>query len=177
MVTQAWTLNDVKRLYDSGIRVYHPNYEIWDEKLFPILCPGKERFVGRSEWMRRILDSVEVFGPSHVIPNFVGGVELSKPHGYNRVSDAIDSTSRGLDFFMSHGVLPRFTAWCPEPRSELGFQEPPPLEYFTELLTVWKATFEKYNLPSPPGYGDPGRGKAVFSVSAFMDVIGYEGRL
>jgi hypothetical protein len=23
----------------------------------------------------------------------------------------------------------------------------------------------------PPGYGDPGSGRAVFSVSAFMDVI------
>ncbi len=176
MVTQAWPIKDVKKLYESGIRVYHPNYEIWDEKLFPKICPGKERFVGRSEWMKRILDSVDVFGPSHVIPNFVGGVELAKPYGYEKVSGAIDSTSRGLDHFMSHGVLPRFTAWCPEPHSELGYQEPPPLEYFTELLAVWKATFEHHKLPSPPGYGEPGRGKAVFSVSAFMDVIGYEGR-
>jgi hypothetical protein len=80
---------------------------------------------------------------------------------------------------MSHGVVPRFTTWCPEPFTTLtsiAEQEFPPLEYFLELLTVWKATFEKYKLPTPPGYGEPGPGKAVFSVSAFMDVIGYVGR-
>jgi hypothetical protein len=58
----------------------------------------------------------------------------------------------------------------------LGTQAGPPLEYFCELLTSWKNIFEKYNLPTPPGYGEPGPGKAVFSVSAFMDVIGYKGR-
>jgi hypothetical protein len=31
-------------------------------------------------------------------------------------------------------------------------------------------------LPVPPGYGEAGVGKAVFSVSAFMDVIGYKER-
>jgi hypothetical protein len=175
-VTQAWKKEDAVRLRNAGIQIYHPNYEVWDKGLFEKLCPGKERFVGREEWNRRILDAAEVFGPSHVIPNFVGGVELSKPHGFQTVREAIASTAEGLDFFMSHGVVPRFTAWCPEPYTELGVQQGPPLEYFCELLTAWKRIFEKYSLPVPPGYGEPGRGRAVFSVSAFMDVIGYEGR-
>lgn len=176
VVTQAWEKKDLQRMKNAGIQVYHPNYEVWDPALFSKICPGKERFVGRDEWIKRILDSVEIFGPSHVIPNFVGGVELAKPHGFDTVAQAIKSTGEGLDYFMKHGVVPRFTAWCPEPYSELGMQAGPPLEYFAELLTVWKETFEKYNLPTPPGYGEPGPGKAVFSVSAFMDVIGYEGR-
>jgi len=77
---------------------------------------------------------------------------------------------------MSQGIVPRFTAWCPEPYTTLGNQAGPPLQYFCELLRVWKATFEKYKLPVPPGYGKPGPGQAVFSVSAFMDVVGYKGR-
>lgn len=176
MVTQAWEKEDLLRFRDVGIKVYHPNYEVWDAELFSKLCPGKERFIGRDNWIRRIVQSAEVFGPSHVIPNFVGGVELSRPHGFGTVAEAVRSTGEGLDFFMSHGVVPRFTAWCPEPYTTLGRQPGPPLEYFCELLTVWKATFEKYKLPVPPGYGEPGPGKAVFSVSAFMDVIGYAGR-
>ncbi|MCB1305938.1 MAG: radical SAM protein, partial [Leptospiraceae bacterium] len=75
-----------------------------------------------------------------------------------------------------HGVVPRFTTWCPEPYTTLGSQPGPPLRYFLELLTSWKRIFEKHKLPVPPGYGEPGPGKAVFSVSAFMDVIGYTPR-
>ncbi len=179
IVTQAWEKEDLQRFRDVGIQVYHPNYEVWDPQLFDKLCPGKTRFIGRDVWIRRIVESAEVFGPSGVIPNFVGGVELSRPWGFATVAEAVASTGAGLDFFMSHGVVPRFTTWCPEPFTTLtsiAEQEFPPLEYFLELLCVWKATFEKYKLPTPPGYGEPGPGKAVFSVSAFMDVIGYAGR-
>jgi len=179
IVTQAWEKEELWRFKDAGIKVYHPNYEVWDPALFEKLCPGKTRFIGRENWMRRIVDSAEVFGPSGVIPNFVGGVELSRPWGFATVEEAVRSTAEGLDFFMSHGVVPRFTAWCPEPYTTLtqeAEQEHPPLEYFLELLTEWKRILEKYKLPTPPGYGEPGPGRAVFSVSAFMDVIGYPGR-
>lgn len=179
IVTQAWEKADLQRFKDVGIQVYHPNYEIWDPVLFEKFCPGKTRYIGRENWMQRIVDSADIFGPSHVIPNFVGGVELSKPWGFKTIDEAIESTSEGLDFFMSHGVVPRFTTWCPEPFTTLAEeadQEHPALVYFCELLTSWKEIFEKYKLPVPPGYGEPGPGKAVFSVSAFMDVIGYPGR-
>ncbi len=176
MVVQAWEKKDLIRFKETGIQVYHPNYEVWDKRLFPLLCPGKERFIGRDNWIRRIIEAAEIFGPSYVIPNFVGGVELAKPYGFSTVEEAIQSTSEGLDFFMSKGIVPRFTTWCPEPYTTLGNQKKPPLRYFLELLTRWKELFEKYNLPVPPGYGEPGRGKAVFSVSAFMDIIGYRGR-
>lgn len=176
LVAQAFEKKDCQRFYDVGVRIYHPNYEVWDRELFRKLCPGKEAYIGYENWIRRILESAEVFGPQNVIPNFVGGVELSMPYGFQTVEEAIASTGEGLDFFMSKGIVPRFTAWCPEPFTTLGTQPGPPLRYFCELLTVWKRTFEKYNLPVPPGYGEPGPGKAVFSVSAFMDVIGYKGR-
>lgn len=176
LVAQAFEKEDCQKFADSGIKIYHPNYEVWDKELFKKLCPGKESWIGYDTWMRRVVDSAEVFGPENVIPNFVGGVELSEPWGFKTVKEAIDSTSEGLEFFMSKGIVPRFTAWCPEPYTTLGTQAGPPLEYFCELLTAWKEIFEKYNLPTPPGYGEPGPGKAVFSVSAFMDVIGYKGR-
>ena len=176
LVAQAFEKEDCKKFADAGIKVYHPNYEVWDPNLFDKICPGKASWIGRDTWIRRIVDSAEIFGPSHVIPNFVGGVELSEPYGFATVAEAVKSTGEGLDFFMSKGIMPRFTAWCPEPYTTLGTQAGPTLEYFCELLTVWKNTFEKYNLPVPPGYGEPGPGKAVFSVSAFMDVIGYRGR-
>ncbi len=173
MVVQALPKDEIKKLRDVGVQIYHPNYEIWDERLFDLICPGKARYVGRHEWIKRILDSAEVFGPAQVIPNFVAGIEMARPYGFETVDEAIKSTSEGLDFFMSHGVCPRFTVWCPEPLTELGPQNPQgaPLEYHVRLLEAWRDTHAKYRLPAPPGYGEPGVGRAVFSVSAFMDVI------
>jgi hypothetical protein len=173
VVTQAWPVEDVKRLKTAGAQIYHPNYEVWDPKLFPQICPGKERYVGRDEWIRRIVDAGEVFGPSHVIPNFVAGVEMAQPYGYTDVEDAIRSTAEGLEFFMSKGITPRFTTWCPEPMTTLGDANPDgaPLEYHLRLLETYRDTLRRFKLQPPPGYGQPGPGNAVFSVSPFMDVL------
>ncbi len=170
-VVQAFPKEETKLLREAGYKIYHPNFEVWDRNLFSWICPGKERYVGRDEWMNRIVDAADVFGPERVIPNFVGGVEMARPHGFTDIDAAIASTTEGLDFFMSKGIIPRFTTWCPEPTSDLGRQDGPPLEYFVKLLLAWRTTFEKYGLPAPPGYGRPGVGNAEFSVSAFMDVI------
>jgi hypothetical protein len=171
-VVEAFEQSDCRRLkQEGGVDIYHPNYEIWDRRLFDILCPGKARYVGWEEWMKRIVDAAEVFGPRCVIPNFVAGVEMSQPAGYSNVDDAVASTRQGLEYFMSRSILPRFTTWCREPLAHLGNQVAPPLEYYVKLLRVWRDTMESYQLPAPPGYGEPGVGKAVFSVSAFMDVI------
>jgi hypothetical protein len=172
VVVQALPRDDVQRFLDAGVRIYHPNYEVWDERLFGIYCTGKARHISHAEWVRRILDAAGVFGPANVIPNFVAGIEMARPAGFLTVDEAIASTAEGLDFFMSHGVSPRFTTWCPEPLSLLGReQEGAPLEYHVRLLQAYRDTRAKYRLPPLPGYGDPGLGRAVFSVSAFMDVL------
>lgn len=173
MVVQALPEDQVRRIRDAGIQIYHPNYEIWDEKLFEKICPGKTRYVGRQEWIDRILAAAEIFPPQDVIPNFVAGVETAPPHGFATEEEAWASTGEGLEFFMSRGVIPRFTTWCPEPLSGLGREgaQPASLRYHVGLLRLWRDTHERHALPAPRGYGRPGRGHAVFSVSAFMDVI------
>ncbi|MFC0532670.1 radical SAM protein [Phytohabitans kaempferiae] len=173
VVAQALPRADVRRFRDYGIQIYHPNYEVWDKRLFELYCPGKERYVGREEWHRRILDSAEIFGPRNVIPNFVAGIEMAEPFGFTTVDEAIASTGEGLQYFMSRGILPRFTTWCPEPTTPLGRTNPQgaPLEYHIRLLETYRATMEANGLSTPPGYGPPGAGNAVFSVSSFMDTL------
>jgi hypothetical protein len=173
VVAQALPRADVQRFKDYGIRIYHPNFEVWDKRLFEIICPGKERYVGREEWHRRIFDAAEVFGARYVIPNFVAGVEMARPFGFATVDEAIRSTREGLDYFMSRGVTPRFTTWCPEPSTPLGKDNPEgaPLEYHIRLLETYREALESHGLQPPPGYGPPGPGNAVFSVSSFMDTL------
>jgi hypothetical protein len=173
VVAQALPRADVQRYKDYGIAIYHPNYEVWDKRLFELVSPGKQRYVGREEWHRRILDAAEVFGPRHVIPNFVAGVEMARPFGFETVDEAIASTTEGLDFFMGHGVTPRFTTWCPEPTTPLGRDNPDgaPLEYHIRLLEAYRDALARHGLRPPPGYGVAGPGNAVFSVSSFMDTL------
>jgi hypothetical protein len=173
VVAQALPKADVQRFKDYGISIYHPNYEVWDKRLFEIISPGKERYVGREEWHRRIFDAADVFGPSHVIPNFVAGVERARPFGFESVDEAIASTVEGLDHFMSAGITPRFTTWCPEPTTPLGRDNPngAPLEYHVRLLGAYREALARHGLSAPPGYGPSGPGNAVFSVSSFMDTL------
>ncbi len=144
VVAQALPRASLERYRDYGVKIYHPNYEVWDARLFRIICPGKERYVGREEWHRRILDAADVFGPRHVIPNFVAGIEMARPFGFRAVDEAIASTVEGLDWFMSRGIAPRF---------------------------AYREALERHGLKPPPGYGVAGAGNAVFSVSSFMDVL------
>jgi len=176
VVAQALPRADVQRYKDYGITIYHPNYEVWDKRLFELISPGKERYVGREEWHRRILDAAEVFGPRYVIPNFVAGVEMAEPFGFRTIDEAIASTTEGLNWFMSRGITPRFTTWCPEPTTPLGRDNPngAPLEYHIRLLEAYRATLDHHGLKPPPGYGVAGPGKAVFSVSSFMDTLAPE---
>jgi hypothetical protein len=173
VVAQALPKAEAQRFKDHGITIYHPNYEVWDKRLFTIISPGKERYVGREEWHRRIFDAAEIFGARHVIPNFVAGVELAKPFGFETIDEAIASTVEGLDYFMSRGITPRFTTWCPEPTTPLGRDNPDgaPLEYHVRLLGAYRDALGRHGLEPPPGYGRPGAGNAVFSVSSFMDVL------
>jgi hypothetical protein len=173
-VVQAFEPQDCGRLKSAGIRIYHPNYEVWGEQLFNQLCPGKARTVGFANWIRRVADAAEIFGAECVIPNFVGGVEMNRQCGFAEPERAVAHTSEGLDWFMSRGIVPRFTTWCPEPLAALGPQPAPPLTYFAMLLRTWRERFHHYHLAVPPGYGPAGPGKAVFSVSAFMDILDAE---
>ena len=177
VVAQALPKADAQRFKDYGIAIYHPNYEVWDKRLFTLISPGKERYVGREEWHRRIFDAGDVFGPRNVIPNFVAGIEMAKPFGFESIDEAIASTTEGLDHFMSRGITPRFTTWCPEPTTPLGRDNPDgaPLEYHVRLLQTYRETLARHGLGAPPGYGPAGPGRAVFSVSSFMDTLAADG--
>jgi hypothetical protein len=123
-----------KRIYDTGIPCIEPNIEVWDKRLFSIICPGKNETFGYDQWIKRTINAVKYWGPGNVNPSFVIGVEMARPFGFKKVEDAIKSTLSGYDFLMGNGVLPRQGGfWCIEPKSKLAGQAPPPLEFYLEL--------------------------------------------
>jgi hypothetical protein len=113
--------------------------------------------------------------PAPCDPELRRRIELARPFGFTTVDEAIASTVEGLDYFMSRGITPRFTTWCPEPTTPLGRDNPRARRSSTmRLLEAYRETLERHGLRPPPGYGKPGAGNAVFSVSSFMDVLAPE---
>jgi hypothetical protein len=136
-----------ERLHDTGVGAIQPNMEVWDEKLFKWICPGKDKHIGYDEWIRRTIRAVDFWGRGRVHPNFVLGVEMAKPHGFDDVSSALKSTLGGWDFLMSHGVLPRYNLWTLEAGSAFENHPAPPLEFFVEAQKGyaelrWKHRFD-----------------------------------
>ena len=170
VVAQALPKDDVQRFKDYGDQIYHPNYEVWDKRLFELYCPGKERYVGRDEWHRRILDSAEVFGPAQRDPQLRGRRGDGRSRSASpRSTRRSTPPPRGCDFFMSRGITPRFTTWCPEPTTPLGKANPQgaPLEYHIRLLEAYRATMERVRPRARrPATGRPGAGNARSSRSA-----------
>jgi hypothetical protein len=131
---------------------HHANMEVWDRHLFEWINPGKNHRIGYDEWVKRMLDSVDVLGEGNVRPNFVGGIEMAQPDGFDSVDDAVASTTAGLEVMMSHGVSPRFNQWRREPKSNLvkEHRQPAiPTEFYVRLMGNRYELWKKYGLPLP----------------------------
>lgn len=139
--------NLAKRMRDEGVTGHNTNFEVWDKRLFEIMCPGKSRAIGWDNWITMTIEEVDIFGEGNVTPGFVAGLELAQPWGFKDISEAVKSTTSGLEFLMSHGVVPRPITWIVEPRSKLAGQTPPSLDYLIQIDVAWYELMLKYRLP------------------------------
>jgi hypothetical protein len=150
LVSQALEKSDAKRLYDTGMvdTICYP-LEVWDERLWPVIVPGKARYVGRERWKRALVEAAEIFGPRHVMSLFVGGVEMAPEEGFKEVDEAVESTLEGMDWLLRQGIFSMFGHWTPSPGSLFAGLEIPPTDYFLKLgLEKYKLT-KKYGVEPP----------------------------
>jgi hypothetical protein len=172
MQTTALTKDECKVLKAAGVDSHHANIEVWDKEKFKIFCPGKEEFVGRDEWVKRVCDSVEIFGEGNVCPTFVTGCEMARPWGFEKWQDAVKSMQECWEYLMSHGVTPRSSSWVIEPNSVLGQYDQPvvPLDYYIEVDIAWYETWKKYNLPPLRNFTPMGVGRCLGINSGHLDM-------
>ena len=168
--TTPWPVDLEKQAASRGNICRMSNFEVWDPELFAVICPGKNRVYGREVWIKGILDQVDIYGEGNVCPGFVAGVEMAKPWGFKTVEEAVQSTSQGMEFLMSHGVVPRPISWCVEALSDLAGQEPPPVDYFIQLDRNWFEIWSKYRLPPVNGLNQVGPGLNWYPNSASFDM-------
>jgi Radical SAM superfamily len=70
--------DDIKRYHDTGIGAIGFSMEIWDERMYRAICPGKSSETSHDEFVSSIETAVRIFGEGNVYAVFVMGIESKK---------------------------------------------------------------------------------------------------
>jgi hypothetical protein len=129
--------DDIKKYYDTGIKTIGFSMEIWDEKLYQGICPGKSKNTSHHEFIHSIQTAVKIFGEGNVYGVFVMGLEPRKTF----LQGVKELTSLGSN------VVP--FVWSPNPGSKLEGHRAPTGKWFVE--TILEAAEIFYGAKVPPG--------------------------
>ena len=134
LMAPAYPKEVLQELHDeTGMTMYRANIEVWDPKHFRRLCPGKEKWIGYEEWVRRLCDAVDVFGPGKVYTSLVVGAELAQPDGFASTDEALESNLECCRFMTEHGIYSQMAIWRPHRREVLGWQPMQKAEYYMKV--------------------------------------------
>jgi hypothetical protein len=151
--SQAFDEEDQRDLKALGATNLLFNLEVWNERLWPELLPGKAKAIGREEWIRRLTRAVEIFGRGHVGTGFVGGYECAPRPGFLSPDEALKSYLEGFEFLIERGIVPWFTVWTANPKIG-GFHsdDPPPTEFYLRLGGGLHELLEKHGVYPDLGF-------------------------
>ncbi len=128
--------NEIRRYYDTGIKAIGFSMEIWDEKLYEAICPGKSKNVSHENFIRSIRTAVHIFGEGNVYGVFVMGLE-SKKTFLEGVKEMIALGANVVPF-----------VWSPNPGSKLEGHRAPTSQWFVETVLEASEIVERGQLPS-----------------------------
>ncbi len=130
-------IEEIKKYYDTGIKAIGFSMEIWDEKLYEAICPGKSKDISHKEFIHSIETAVHVFGEGNVYGVFVMGLESRKTflNGVRGITD------------LGANVVP--FVWSPNPGSKLEGHRAPTSKWYVE--TILEASDIVYEAKVPSG--------------------------
>ena len=146
---QALDRADSIRLRDAGFDYVCYSMEVWHERAWPEVLPGKSRSLGRARWMECLQEAVDVFGPGRVLCNFVAGVETAVPDLFRSDAEAAESTLEGMRWCDEHGIYPKYAAWIVSGGARYGDRAAPSLDYLVRVMTGRQALYAESSLPVP----------------------------
>lgn len=115
--------DDIKRYYDTGINAIGYSMEIWDEKLYKAICPGKSESTSHDEFVNSIRQAVGIFGEGNVFIALVMGLETKETflEGINALSG------------IGANIVP--FVWSPNPGSKLEGHRAPTAEWYFDVIS------------------------------------------
>ncbi|MDO8692104.1 MAG: hypothetical protein Q7R39_19205 [Dehalococcoidia bacterium] len=160
VICQAMEVEHQLKLKEAGVSSWKFNMEVWDPRLFEIICPGKARHVGRQRWIDRMLQVVEILGRTNT--SFVLGVEMAQPYGFKTEDEAAESVLEGWEWLMPRGIMPSGTLWRPVPGTEFAGVPSPRTEYWLRMSLAHYKLAVQHNLAPKPGRPPAAPGQAIY---------------
>ncbi len=132
----AKTADEIKRYHDTGIQAIGFSMEIWDEKLYEAICPGKSGDTSHHDFVKSIESAVRIFGEGNVYGVFVMGLEPR-----NTFIEGV-KTITGL----GANVVP--FVWSPNPGSRLEGHRAPTSNWFVDTVLETAEIVSDSGVPS-----------------------------
>lgn len=118
-------LSVIEKYKEAGFSTIAFNMEVWNEKFFNAICPGKGDVScggGHKHWVDALKHAVDVFGFGNVRSNFVAGLE---PKEY---------LLEGIDYLSSFGVVATVTQWVPNIGSNFEGHRTPTVAWHWDVV-------------------------------------------
>jgi hypothetical protein len=120
---------------EAGYSSAATNLEIWNEKYFDVICPGKSEYCGgRKNWLDALDYELDVFGKFKVRSTFVSGIEPK------------ESLLEGIEHLVSKGVVALPSQWNVNVGSALEGHRTPSPEWHWDVFERTVAIYRKYGL-------------------------------
>jgi hypothetical protein len=114
-------LSQIDRLHEAGASCIALDLEVWHPAMFPAICPGKARRVGRENWLRALEYAVEIFGAGKVYSAFVLGLEEKEAY------------LAAAEYLVPRGIFPLLVPWVVMAGSKLEGHRAPHPEWMLEV--------------------------------------------
>lgn len=126
----------IDSLYAAGLDVFVCNLELHDADRFAEICPGKELAGGQGAIWSALDHACKVFRAGAVVSNLIIGLE------------DIESSKRGIDALIAHGVVPLLQPFRPLPGTPLENHSLPTLVKMEALFLYLYEALEKKAFPT-----------------------------
>lgn len=134
VLVPPFSLNEVDALKQAGWEGVAFNLEVWDERLWPGIVPGKAALMPRERWLEALEYAVQVFGKGQVASVLVAGLE---PKG---------SFLAGAEWLAQRGIYGVPIPWAPAPASALEGHQTPSAAWHIEVAARTLDLWERYGL-------------------------------
>jgi len=127
------------------------NLEVWSEKLFAKVCPGKNRYVGYDNWIGALEYAVSLWGKGRVYTAMVAGVELEPEHEMSW-EEAADLVVAGASDLCSRGIIPVYSLYWPTGGKERSDYQARLRSFFERLATEYRDIRQQMDLQVWDGF-------------------------
>jgi hypothetical protein len=127
------------------------NLEVWSEKLFAKVCPGKNSYVGYDSWIASLEYAVSLWGTGRVYSAMVAGVELEPEHELSW-EEAADLVIAGAEDLCSRGIIPVYSLFWPAGGKERSDYQARLRNFFEKLAREYQDIRKKKDLQVWDGF-------------------------